>query len=71
MSYQDEQASLAAHQMREERQRREAAQNHKGPCVPWRGAGGKLGRCIYCGKIDPITDYYSDRATGAHANRAR
>lgn len=22
--------------------------NHPGSCVPWRGRGGKIGRCIHC-----------------------
>lgn len=40
-------------------------------CVPWRGRGGDLGACLQCGKVvDPITNYYSDRANGAHAAKA-
>ncbi len=68
----DAQAILAAAQIQDEAQRKQAAQEHKGPCVPWRGRGGELGACIYCGQpVDAITAYYSDRANGHHANRAR
>lgn len=36
--------------------------NHKFGCVGWRGIGGEIGKCIYCGKFpDATTQYYSDR----------
>ena len=50
MTYKDSQAKLVEYQRREEQQRKNYVENHKGPCVPWRGAGGEIGRCIYCGK---------------------
>ena len=50
MTYQESQSKLAEYQRREEQQRKNYAENHKGPCAPWRGAGGEIGRCIYCGK---------------------
>ena len=50
MTYKDSQAKLVEYQQREAQQRKNYAENHKGPCVPWRGAGGEIGRCIYCGK---------------------
>ena len=40
---------LAAAISKEETQRKDAAQNSPHECVPWRGAGGDLGKCIYCG----------------------
>lgn len=68
MNYADQQAELAKHMTREEEQRRAAHENHKGPCVPWRGAGGELGRCVYCGKMpDAITQYYTDRNDSGQA----
>jgi hypothetical protein len=54
----------------EEAKRAENAKNHVGPCVPWRGRDGKLGACIYCGKMDAISAYYIDRANGCHAAKA-
>lgn len=68
----DQNVILIAAMDREEAQRKTAALEHKGPCVPWRGRDGELGRCIYCGeRADAITAYYTDRANGVHANRAR
>jgi hypothetical protein len=66
------QVVLSMAMVSEELQRKEYVRNHKFECVPWRGAGGEIGSCIYCGKKqDSITKYYLDRANGAHANRAR
>lgn len=57
---------------REEEARIEANANHAGPCVQWRGRGGKIGACIYCGKDpDPITSYYTDRANSGLAALAK
>ena len=50
MTYKDSHAKLAEYQRREQQQRKNYAENHNGPCVPWRGAWGEIGRCIYCGK---------------------
>lgn len=56
----------------EDQQRQEAAKNHQFACVPWRGRGGELGACVYCGKQpDPITSYYSDRANSGLAALAK
>lgn len=52
----------------EEAQRVDAAKNHVGACVPWRGRDGEIGACIYCGKpTDAITAYYADRAASGQA----
>lgn len=48
------------------------AKSHKHVCVPWRGAGGDIGACVYCGKKqDAITSYYTDRANSGLAALAR
>lgn len=40
-------------------------------CVPWRGAGGDIGACVYCGiKVDAITAYYTDRANSGLSARS-
>lgn len=45
--------------------------NHKFGCVGWRGVGGEIGKCIYCGKIpDAITQYYSDRLQSGRAAKS-
>lgn len=68
MDYAQQQAALSKRIAQEEKQRRESAANHKGPCVPWRGAGGEIGRCIYCGKMpDAITRHYDDRANSGQS----
>lgn len=62
----DQQVILSAAIQGEEAQR--AGEDHKGPCVQWRGRGGDIGSCIYCGKKpDAITAYYSDRAISGMA----
>lgn len=43
--------TLARLQVAEEIARADAVKNHRMPCVPWRGRGGALGACIYCGKM--------------------
>jgi len=56
----------------EEAQRSERFKNHPFECVPWRGAGGDIGACVYCGKKpDAITSYYTDRARSGLASRAQ
>ena len=64
MTYQDSQAKLAEYQRREEQQRKNYAENHKGPCVPWRGAGGKIGSCIYCGKLNCADGFTNPKNKG-------
>ena len=70
MNYQQHQAVLSRLIQAEEQQRQVNAKTHQFACVPWRGAGGEIGRCIYCGKIDSITQFYTDRANGHHAAKA-
>ncbi len=71
MTHEEHQAVLSRLMQAEETQRRENAEKHQGACVPWRGRGGTLGACIYCGKrLDAITAYYNDRANGHHAAKA-
>lgn len=72
MTHDEHQVLLSKLMQAEETQRQKNAKAHRGPCVPWRGAGGLLGACIYCNKpTDPITQYYTDRANGHHAALAR
>lgn len=44
----DADAILSAAIVAEESRRAKCASEHAGPCVSWRGAGGDIGRCIYC-----------------------
>lgn len=48
----DQNIILASAIRKEEAQRKEFAKKHTNaaPCVPWRGAGGDIGACIYCGE---------------------
>ena len=46
----DQNVILSAAMAKEEAERKKAAMEHKGPCVPWRGSCGELGSCIYCAK---------------------
>ena len=64
MTYKDSQAKLVEYQRREEQQRKNYAENHKGPCVPWRGLGGEIGRCIYCGKTHTFNNKQASFDTG-------
>lgn len=40
---------LSAAITKEESERKDFCRNGPHRCVPWRGAGGEIGKCVYCG----------------------
>lgn len=48
---------LAAAISKEEQQRKYFLSSRNHSCVPWRGAGGEIGNCIYCGnKVEGVRE---------------
>lgn len=42
------------------------AEPHPGKCTPWRGAGGELGKCVYCGKVPDTANAQVGQSQNQH-----
>lgn len=68
MSREDEQVGLSRAMQEEELARAEYVKKHRHACVPWRGCGGEIGSCIYCGKqLDALSLHLADRAASGQS----